>query len=53
MRVKEVQKKGNVFGMLGANGGGKTSLFKMMVGLEQTTAGEIHIFGKDASKDIA
>jgi ABC-2 type transport system ATP-binding protein len=43
--------KGSVYGLLGVNGAGKTTIFKMLMGLLQPTAGHIEIFGKDIQVD--
>jgi len=45
-------KKGEVFGLLGPNGSGKTTTMKMLLGLLFPTSGEITILGKRAS-DVA
>ena len=45
-------KKGEVFGLLGPNGSGKTTTIKMLLGLLFPTSGEIKILGKRAS-DVA
>ncbi len=42
-------KKGEVFGLLGPNGSGKTTTLKMLLGLLFPTEGEITIMGKSAS----
>ncbi len=42
-------KKGEVFGLLGPNGSGKTTTMKMLLGLLFPTSGEMKILGKDAS----
>src|SRR5215204_478973 len=42
-------KKGEVFGLLGPNGSGKTTTLKLLLGLLFPTEGEINIFGKPAS----
>ncbi len=44
--------KGEVFGLLGPNGSGKTTTLKLLLGLLFPTEGEINIFGKPAS-DVA
>lgn len=36
--------------IIGPNGGGKTTLVRMLLGLENPTSGEIKIFGKDIKK---
>ncbi|MBX4262676.1 ABC transporter ATP-binding protein (plasmid) [Clostridium estertheticum] len=43
-------KKGRIYGLLGRNGAGKTTTMKMLLGLTNPTAGEIHIFGKKIHK---
>lgn len=43
--------KGSVYGMLGVNGAGKTTIIKMLMGLLQPTAGHLEIFGKDIQVD--
>ena len=40
---------GGIFGLLGPNGAGKTTLMKIMAGLVRPTAGQLKIFGADAS----
>jgi ABC-2 type transport system ATP-binding protein len=42
-------KKGEVFGLLGPNGSGKTTTMKMLLGLLFPTSGEMTILGKPAS----
>lgn len=43
--------KGSVYGLLGVNGAGKTTIFKMLLGLVHPVAGHIEIFGKDIQVD--
>ena len=42
-------KRGEVFGLLGPNGSGKTTTLKMLLGLLFPTEGSIRIFGKPAT----
>jgi lipopolysaccharide export system ATP-binding protein len=41
--------QGEVVGLLGANGAGKTTTFYMIVGLERSEHGSIHLNGRDVS----
>ena len=45
--------KGEVFGLLGVNGAGKTSTFKMLTGIETITSGSIFINGVNVKKNLA
>ncbi len=40
-------KKGRIYGLLGRNGAGKTTIMKMILGLTPITSGEIDVFGKN------
>lgn len=42
--------QGEIFGFLGANGAGKSTVIHMVTGLLQKTAGDITIFGKEHTK---
>jgi len=42
-------KQGEVFGLLGPNGSGKTTTIKLLLGLLFPTSGEIHMLGKPAT----
>jgi ABC-2 type transport system ATP-binding protein len=44
-------KKGEIFGFLGPNGSGKTTVIKMLTGLLPLTAGDAHVQGLDVRKD--
>ncbi len=43
-------KKGDYLGLIGPNGGGKTTLVKLILGLLEPSSGKILIFGKDISR---
>ena len=43
-------KKGEVFGLLGHNGAGKSTTIEMILGLKKPDAGELSILGMDAAK---
>ena len=38
--------KGRVYGLLGRNGAGKTTVMKMILGLTSITSGEAYVFGQ-------
>ncbi len=42
--------RGEVLGLLGANGAGKTTAMNMLLGLTTPTSGQITVFGKDLQK---
>lgn len=42
--------EGSIYGLLGANGAGKTTIFKMLSGLILPTRGNAEIFGLDVTK---
>ncbi len=44
-------KKGEIFGLLGVNGAGKSTTINMLSGLTSPDSGSIKIFGKDFSKN--
>lgn len=46
----EVQ-TGEIFGLLGTNGAGKTSTMELLEGLEKPSSGRIRVFGLDPAKD--
>lgn len=39
-------KSGSIFGLIGLNGVGKTTLIKIMLGLLEQSSGEVHLFGQ-------
>lgn len=44
-------KRGETFGLLGANGSGKTTIIRALLGIYQPTAGNLHINGKEYTVD--
>ncbi len=42
-------KRGEIFGFLGANGAGKTTAIKILIGISLPTAGEVRVAGYDIS----
>lgn len=44
-------KSGMIYGLLGANGAGKTTMFKLITGLQSPTAGNIKVQGETLSID--
>lgn len=44
-RVDFTVERGQVVGLLGPNGAGKTTTLRVLMGMTQPTAGEIHVFG--------
>lgn len=40
-------KKGRIYGLLGRNGAGKTTIMKMILGLTSISSGEINVFGRN------
>lgn len=41
--------KGRIYGLLGRNGAGKTTIMKMILGLTSVTSGEVEVFGRSVS----
>lgn len=39
--------KGRIYGLLGRNGAGKTTIMKMILGLTAVTSGEAYVFGQN------
>ncbi|MGH6981100.1 MAG: ABC transporter ATP-binding protein, partial [Stellaceae bacterium] len=46
-------RQGEIFGLLGANGAGKSTTFKMLCGLLKPTAGTAHVAGVDLYREAA
>lgn len=44
-------KRGNIYGFMGANGSGKSMLFKAISGLMHIDSGDVCVFGKHIGKD--
>jgi ABC-type multidrug transport system ATPase subunit len=44
--------QGEIFGLLGPNGSGKTTTINMVSGLSKPTSGEIKVLGYDVRRDI-
>ena len=44
-------KRGEILGLLGANGAGKTTAINMILGIVTPTAGSIRVFGKELAKE--
>lgn len=40
-------RKGSIYGLLGRNGAGKTTIMKMILGLTSITSGEVNVFGRN------
>ena len=45
--------RGDIFGLLGPNGSGKTTVMSMLLGLVQPTAGEFRLFGDETNHTAA
>ncbi len=45
--------KGNIYGLYGRNGSGKTMLIRLISGLIMPTSGEIDVFGKVIGRDVS
>ena len=43
------RKKGSIYGLIGVNGAGKTTMFKILTGLLTPTLGEVQVLGKDVT----
>lgn len=45
-------KRGTIYGFLGKNGAGKTTIFKLLLGLQKPSSGTAFILDMDVTKDI-
>lgn len=45
-------RKGNIYGLLGRNGAGKSTAMKMLLGLTNPTSGQVKIFGENLYNNI-
>ena len=43
-------REGEIYGLIGRNGAGKTTILRMLSGLSNPTSGEFTLFGKERSK---
>jgi ABC-2 type transport system ATP-binding protein len=50
-RVSLAVPPGVVFALLGENGAGKTTAIRLMLGLTEPSAGEVHVLGLDSGRD--
>lgn len=44
-------KEGNIYGLIGENGAGKSTILKLIVNLVKATSGRIEVFGKEVTRD--
>ena len=45
-------KKGEIYGLIGKKGAGKTTLFRIITGLSHKTSGDLELFGKSGEKEL-
>ncbi|MGL5069568.1 MAG: ATP-binding cassette domain-containing protein [Sarcina sp.] len=45
-------KKGDIYGLIGRNGAGKTTIIRMITGLAHKTSGSIELLGKSSDKEL-
>src|SRR5207245_10860713 len=48
--INSVVEKGQILGVVGPNGGGNTSLLRLVLGLERPTRGELELFGQPVAR---
>ena len=51
-RVSVTVNKGDIYGLVGKNGAGKTTIFKMILGLSEYTSGSVSIDGSQNRKEL-
>ena len=44
--------KGDIYGLIGRNGAGKTTIFKMILGLSAANSGRVSIMGSSTTKEL-
>lgn len=44
--------RGDIYGLIGRNGAGKTTIFKMILGLSEVSSGEVSIAGSGSKKEL-
>lgn len=49
-RVSMKIKRGEIYGFIGENGAGKTTMIRLLAGLAEPTGGELHLFGKSGKE---
>ena len=45
-------RKGDIYGLIGRNGAGKSTFMRMITGLSHRTSGDIELFGKSSSREL-
>ena len=45
-------KKGSIYGLIGDNGAGKSTMFKLLAGHALPTSGELQLLGSHEGKDL-
>jgi len=45
-------KRGEIYGLIGHNGAGKTTMIRIITGLAYPTSGEIELFGKSSEREL-